>query len=70
MTNNLLSRHYFDSIATLVLFVVTNSELVYSKSQENRSRHIYLCHDIISNEMNELGRDIISICRDKVGYKL
>ena len=35
--DNLLSRHGFISIATLVLFVATKSEQAYSKSQENKS---------------------------------
>ena len=32
--------------------------------------HISLCHDIMSSEMNELGRDMIDKCRDQIGSKL
>ena len=31
-TDNLLSQHYFDYVATLVLFVVTKSGLAFLKS--------------------------------------
>ena len=70
MIDNLRSRHCFESVATLVLFVVTKSELYYLKSQENLSRHISFCRDIMSIETNELSRDIISLCHDQVGSKL
>ena len=42
-----LSRHYFDYVATLVLFVMTNNGLVFLKSQESMLRNISLCRDTI-----------------------
>ena len=33
-------------------------------------RHISLCRNIISKERTELDRDIISLCRAKVGSEI
>ena len=64
-----MSRHCFDSVATLVLFVMTKSAISQFEVTKSMSQHTFLSRDIISSEMTELGRDIISLCRDQIGAK-